>query len=98
MVHEVHFGRVLSLKFPDDLWMRSERGKRVSTAHNFRPSGFDDRGMGPSPVVIPRLKASFNIYDLFRFNSTRKPEAYLYSSDWLVRRQSDFNPLRPDPS
>lgn len=27
-----------------------------------------------APLVIPRLKASFNIYDLFRFNSTCKRE------------------------
>lgn len=84
-------------RFP---WTSPGRRKRASSAHNFRPSGFDDRGTSPSSVVIPRLKASFNIYDLFRFNSTRKLEAYLYSSGWLARRrarrQSDFNPLRPD--
>lgn len=108
MVRKVYLARVLSvlsLKFPDDPPGRDQgKEKGELRAHNFRPSGFDDRGTSPSSVLIQRLKASFNIYDLFRFNSTRKLEAYLYSSGWLAgwlalrraRRQSDLNPLRPD--
>lgn len=68
-------------------------------AHNFRPSGSDDRGgSAPQALVIPRLKASFNIYDLFRFNSTCKREAYLYSAAaWLAVPLASrrLNPSRP---
>lgn len=47
-------------------------------------------GNAPQALVIPRLKASFNIYDLFRFNSTCKREAYLYSATvWLSRSLRD---------
>lgn len=88
MIREVYLVRVpsvLSLKFP---WLRPGRRKRASThiAHTISAhrAPRNDRGTRPSPVVIPRLKASFNIYDLFRFNSTRKLEAYLYSSGWLA--------------
>ena len=69
--------------------------RKGRTARNFRPSGFDDQGeTAPQALVIPRLKASFNIYDLFRFNSTCKREAYLYSTTvwlagWLTRSLRD---------
>lgn len=93
---------LLSLKFPSARmpW----REGRARTARNFRPSrregegGTRRRGRAPQPLVIPRLKASFNIYDLFRFNSTRKREAYLYSADWPARSLARCRSGLLDPS
>lgn len=56
-------------------WFLDSRRKRKG-AHRaqFPPIGVRRRERAPA-LVIPRLKASFNIYDLFRFNSTRKRES-----------------------
>jgi len=88
MIREAYLGAPspLSLKFPGCPRTVEEDEERARTARNFRPSGSDDLGgMAPQALVIQRLKASFNIYDLFRFNSTCKREAYLYSAAaWLT--------------
>lgn len=70
---------LLSLKFPGEPGSPLD-GRRKGREHRaqFPPIGAR-RGDVPT-LVIPRLKASFNIYDLFRFNSTRKREVYLYSA------------------
>ena len=40
-------------------------------------------------LVIPRLKASFNIYDLFRFNSTcKRGDAFTFSDVCALNRQT----------
>jgi len=66
-------------------WFLDQRERKGAHRAQFPPIGVQRRERAPA-LVIPRLKASFNIYDLFRFNSTRKREAYLYSvTAWLTR-------------
>jgi len=59
--------------FPDD-----QRERKGAHRAQFPPVGVRRRERAPA-LVIPRLKASFNIYDLFRFNSTRKREVFVFS-------------------
>lgn len=65
-------------------FLDGQRERKGAHRAQFPPVGVR-RERAPA-LVIPRLKASFNIYDLFRFNSTRKREAYLYSATARLTR------------
>lgn len=90
MIREAYLDRApspLSLRFPGCPRTRGRLRKGRAHRAQFPPIGVrrSEGGNAPQALVISRLKASFNIYDLFRFNSTCKREAYLYSATvWLV--------------
>ena len=74
---------------------RGEETERKIETTTIRKREGEGNGEPSPPVgtaatlVIPRLKASFNIYDLFRFNSTcKRSDAFIFSDVCALNRHS----------